>query len=154
MSRKFVIFWNSIFMQWCHNLCSKQSKIINNSLFFFLVKCKFLLFLSFFPFLLVTYWSSFIIYFISKALYYSFCSFLNYSIWSSFHSIHYCFFAVSIIFLPYLSSNFPGNEKQPYPLTYFLNLGSLEYLNFYNDYPRITVKLTLSLISSTYQLDL
>ena len=38
--------------------------------------------------------------------------------------------AVSINFLPYLLPNFLANNKKPYPLTYFLNFGYIEYLIF------------------------
>ena len=38
--------------------------------------------------------------------------------------------AVYVNFLPYLSPNFLGKDKKPYPLTYFLNFGSVEYLIF------------------------
>ena len=40
------------------------------------------------------------------------------------------FVAVSINFLLYLSPNFLAKGKKPYPLTYFLNFGSVEYLVF------------------------
>ena len=40
------------------------------------------------------------------------------------------FVAVSINFLPYLPQNFLANDKKPYPFTYFLNFGSVEYLIF------------------------
>ena len=45
------------------------------------------------------------------------------------------FIAVSINFLPYLSSNFIANDKKPYPLTYFLYFGSVEYLIFLSYLP-------------------
>ena len=38
--------------------------------------------------------------------------------------------ALSINFLPYLSPSFLAKDKKPYPLTYFLNFGSVEYLIF------------------------
>ena len=41
-----------------------------------------------------------------------------------------CCLGVSINFLPYLSLNFLANEKKPYPVTYFLNFGCVEYLSF------------------------
>ena len=40
------------------------------------------------------------------------------------------FVAVSINFLQYLSPYFLATYKKPYPLTYFLNLGSVEYVVF------------------------
>ena len=40
------------------------------------------------------------------------------------------FVVVSINFLPYLSANVLAKDKNPYPLTCFLNFGSLEYLVF------------------------
>ena len=40
------------------------------------------------------------------------------------------FVTVSINFLPYLSLNVLAKDKKPYPLTYFLNFGSAEYLIF------------------------
>ena len=41
------------------------------------------------------------------------------------------FVAVSISFLPYLSLNFLAKVKNyPYPFTYFLNFGSVDYLIF------------------------
>ena len=40
------------------------------------------------------------------------------------------FVAVSISFLLYLSLNFLAKVKNPYPFTYFLNFGSVDYLIF------------------------
>ena len=47
VSRKFVIFWNSTFIQWCHILCSKQSQVINNFLPFFWWNVNFFYFFFF-----------------------------------------------------------------------------------------------------------
>ena len=66
VSKKFTIFGNSIFIQWRYILCSKQFKVMDDSLSFFWWNVKFLLLSLFSPFLLVG--SNFISYFISNQI--------------------------------------------------------------------------------------
>ena len=117
-------FWNSIFIQWCHMLCSKQTQAINSLLSFFWRNVNFFCFVCFFLFFWFAYWSNFISYFIFNQVKY-FQS--NYSFRRSFCCIYSCF-CCSIDCLPYLSPHFLTNDKNPHPLTYSLNRRSVKYL--------------------------
>ena len=110
-------------------MVSKQSQVINFPSIFWCYVIL-LLFIFFFFTLCFAYGSNFISYFVSNQIYCSFCSFFNYSFRSSFAASIPVFVAISINFLPYLSPNVISNDKKPYPLTYFLNSGSVEYLVF------------------------
>ena len=111
-------------------LCSKWFKLINNLLSFFWWNVNFFCSFCFFLFLWFAYWSNVISYFISNQISCSFCSFVNYLFTNSFCSIYFCCGAVSINFLPSLTPSSLANDKKPYPLKYFLNFGSAEYLTF------------------------
>ena len=114
-------------------LHSKQSQVINNLFSFFWWNINFFCFFWFFLFFSFTYWSNFISYFISYQIIKS--SVASAVFWTTlldaiFAASMPVFVAVSINFLPYLLPNLLANDKKPQPLTYFLNLGSVEYLIF------------------------
>ena len=89
-----------------------------------------------------------ICYFISDQIFCSFCSFLTTRLEAVFAESVTVFVGITISFLEYFSPDFLANDKKPYPLTYFLSFGSVEYLVFYNVYSIISAIFTLSSISS------
>ena len=120
-SNKFTIFWNSIFIQYAKN----KLRSLMIFYFFFWWDVNLFYFLCFFFWF--TYWSNFISYFIPSQISSCFCSVLDYSFRRGFYCV-YSSLAVSINFLPYLSPNVLVNDKNLYPLTYFLYFGSILFL--------------------------
>ena len=115
---------------------------------FFWWNVSFFYFLCFNIFFWFTSLSNFISYVISNQIYSRFYSFLNYSFWCSFCSIYSCFCCSINLLLNIFITKFSGKWQK----AIFFNIFSRFWFgcisHFYNVYPIISVKLTLSVFSS------